>query len=644
MLVDTVRALGDAIRLRMGVVVVPEEKLLEDAQIMVTALAAQPLWSDVPVIILSRSGAESTALSELLPYVRNVSVVERPIRPSTLVSLIRSNLRARGRQYQLQEHLNEQEEAQRAVRASEQRYRSLIDNLVGYAIFMIDLAGNVASWNHGAEQILGYSEADIVGKPASLLFPADDRSAGTLTQEMRTAALNGRAANTGWRIAKGGRPVFIEGLMVAIRAEDGSLVGFAKFMRDVTEQHRYETERENLLESERTARTAAERANLMKDEFLATLSHELRTPMSSVLGWTQILLKKGDQNGEVASALAVIERNARAQFQIIEDLLDMSSIISGKVRLQLEAVDLSTIVEAAVDALRPTADTKGISLQMVLKSPVASVKGDANRLQQVFWNLLTNAVKFTAKGGHVSAIVESVHSHVQVCIADTGEGIEPEFLPHLFDRFRQADASTARRHGGLGLGLSIVKQLVELHGGTVSAYSAGHGQGSKFTVLFPIAALSPGEYQRQPDLAVQQSAIATAGSAAATPRIAGLNILIVDDEPDSRALIRRLFDDAGVSVRAVASAAECMVILERECPDVLISDVGMPGEDGYSLIRRIRALPGRQHEIPAIALTAYARPADRLKAIQSGFQMHLSKPVDPAELLAVVASVSKRQQ
>ncbi len=410
-------------------------------------------------------------------------------------------------------------------------------------------------------------------------------------------------------------------------------------------------EREQLLGAERAARAEAERVSLMKDEFLATLSHELRTPLNAILGWAQILRSGGGGGGgldeHVAEGLDVIERNARVQTQLIEDLLDMSRIVSGKVRLDVQRVDLQDVVKAAVASVRHSADQKGIRLQVVLDPLAGPVRGDPNRLQQCFWNLLSNAIKFTPKGGKVQVGLERVNSHLEVCVTDTGQGIRPEFLPHVFERFRQADASTTRRHGGLGLGLSIVKNLVELHGGKVRAKSAGEGQGATFCIELPVVVVHPpddGAARAHPRAGGLTGGCAGTMDAADHPPLGGITVLAVDDEPDARHLIKRVLEDCGARVLLAASAADGLEVVQRERPDMIVSDIGMPDVDGYAFIRQVRALPpdagGRT---PAAALTAFARSEDRTRALRAGYQSHVAKPVEPAELTAVVASLATRR-
>lgn len=391
-----------------------------------------------------------------------------------------------------------------------------------------------------------------------------------------------------------------------------------------------------LLASEREARGDAERANRIKDEFLSTVSHELRTPLNAILGYAQ-LLQHGKNDGDDREGLAVIERNAKVQAQIIEDLLDMSRIISGKIRLEAKTVDMSQIVEAAMATVQPAADAKAIRLHCVLDPHAGPVLGDSGRLQQIIWNLLTNAVKFTPKGGRVQVALKRINSHVEIQVSDTGQGIDSEFLPHVFDRFRQADSSTSRTHAGLGLGLSIVKQLVELHGGTVSAFSPGANQGATFVVSLPVQIVHADPHHATAE-------IPKPGMPADTrPNLLGLKVLVVDDERDSREFVRRLLTEYQVEVTTAGSADEALQFVRQATPDVLLSDIGMPLSDGYELMRMIRALPddagGR---LPAAALTALARSEDRTRAMLAGYQAYITKPVDVDELIAVVASLAGR--
>lgn len=407
---------------------------------------------------------------------------------------------------------------------------------------------------------------------------------------------------------------------------------------EAAQRARAEAERA-ALENERLYQQAQESSRL-KEEFLATISHELRTPLNAILGWARMLRGGQVTEGGVAKALETIERNARAQAQLIDDLLDVSRIITGKLRMDVRPADPNLFIEAAIEALTPAAAAKGVRLQKILDTGVVSVPGDPVRLQQIVWNLLSNAIKFTKRGGRVQVRLERVNSHIEIIVSDTGQGIEAEFLPHVFDRFRQADQRTTRQHGGMGLGLAIVKNLVELHGGSVEAASPGLDKGATFTVRLPVTPV----YQLDPDGGrIHPAARDLLPTTEASERLDGLTILAVDDEPDTRDLLKTGLENCGASVRVAASAEEAFNEMAISLPDVLISDIGMPEEDGYDLIRQLRSLPEEEGgKIPAVALTAYARVEDRLQALRSGYQMHVQKPVELAELVAVICSLVKR--
>ena len=396
-------------------------------------------------------------------------------------------------------------------------------------------------------------------------------------------------------------------------------------------------ERKALLDSERSARTEAERTNQMKDEFLATLSHELRTPLSAILGWAQVLRRGTRDQADLHRGLQSIERNARAQAQLIEDLLDMSRITSGKVLLEMQTIMPATIIDAAIEALRPAAEAKNIRLEIDVDPAAGAIAGDPNRLQQVIWNLLSNALKFTPKDGAVRIAVRAADDHVDITLSDSGIGIKPEFLAHVFERFRQADASTTRKHGGLGLGLAIVKYLVEQHGGTVRASSAGEGLGASFTVQLPLAAAHNGTPRQLNNYAPP---VAPPASDMALLDLSHLKVLVVDDEADARELIERILSDCHAEVFTAADAPQALQLVLNERPDVLVSDIGMPEVDGFDLLGMVRALGAeRGGALPAIALTAFARSQDRQRALEIGFQAHVSKPVEPSQLIAAVATV-----
>jgi PAS domain S-box-containing protein len=394
-------------------------------------------------------------------------------------------------------------------------------------------------------------------------------------------------------------------------------------------------------ENERLYRETQE-ANRLKDEFLAMLSHELRTPLTAILGWAHMLRTGQFDESNVTSAYETIERNARAQAQLIDDLLDVSRIITGKLRLDMRAVNPNAFIESAIEAVRPGSESKGVRIQKIIDTGVTTVAGDPVRLQQIIWNLLSNAVKFTPRGGLVQLRLSRVNSHVEIAVIDTGQGIHSDFLPHVFDRFRQADQKITRQHGGLGLGLSIVRHLVELHGGTVRADSEGEGKGSTFTVTLPVA---PVYMKTDAGERVHPAARETLPTYACPDRLDGLKVLIVDDERDTLEMLRVGLTHCGAEVTIVGSGVEALEALSSSTPDVIISDIGMPDMDGYEMMRKIRALPADSGgRTPAVALTAYARTEDRLQALRSGYQMHVPKPVELAELVAVTASLAQRSR
>jgi signal transduction histidine kinase/CheY-like chemotaxis protein len=389
------------------------------------------------------------------------------------------------------------------------------------------------------------------------------------------------------------------------------------------------------LRDERQARADAERISHMKDEFLATLSHELRTPLNAIFGWAQVIRLAPHDAATVSKGIAVIDRNVRAQTQLIEDLLDMSRIIAGKLRLAFQQTALDPVLEAAIDAVRPLAQAKNIHIRSILDPLAGPVRADIVRLQQVVWNLLANSVKFTPPGGKIEVLLERVNSTAEISISDTGQGIAPDFLPHVFERFRQEDGRIVRRHGGLGL--SIVKHLVDLHGGEVRAKSAGEGMGATFVVALPVVAATQCDGPRE---------VTASGEFSidfATSSLKGVRVLVVDDNADSRELVARLLSEHGADVRVAASADDAFVLLDRFHPKVLISDIGMPGKDGIEFIREVRQLENEELRLtPALALTAFARMEDRNRAMLAGFQLHVTKPIEPLELGVAVASLAVR--
>ncbi|QDT75125.1 hybrid sensor histidine kinase/response regulator [Lacipirellula limnantheis] len=630
-------AIGDG----AAAAVVSEESLIGGDHSLAECLAAQPVWSDLPVIVLSRSGVEPALLGRALQPLGNVSILERPVRVSTFLSIVRTALRARDRQYQVRDHLLSLDRIAAELR-QRRAQQELIVRGANIGVWTCPLPFDRLLWDDAVKSHFHLPpDAEVTIDLFYDRLHPDDRQR---TRQAIEASIVARTAyDVDYRTVSpdGSQTKWIRAMGRGFYDDAGDPVRFDGITIDVTERKMAELDRERLLDSERAARNELERANQMKDEFLATLSHELRNPLNAILGWAQILRSNALPPAETAEGIEVIERNARAQAQIIEDLLDMSRIISGKVRLDVQRVDLAAVIRAAIETIKPAADAKGIRLRAVLDPLVGPVSGDPNRLQQVFWNLLSNAVKFTPRGGAVQILLERINSHLEVSVIDSGEGIDPEFLPHVFDRFRQADASTTRKHGGLGLGLAIVRQLVELHGGRVHAKSAGLGAGATFVVHLPMTVVVP-DCDR-PNRRRHPAASAIPTSAESCAEIAGVTVVVVDDEPDARGLLRRLLEDCDAIVFDAANAADALELVQAKRPDVLVSDIGMPGEDGYSLIRRLRQLPYDQGgATPAVALTAYARADDRVNVVLAGFQHHLSKPVEPAELIAIIASLAHR--
>jgi len=507
------------------------------------------------------------------------------------------------------------------------------------AIISKDLNGIIVSWNEGAERLFGYTAAEVIGKSITILIPPDraDEESYILERIRRGDTVDHYETV---RRRKDGSEVDISLTVSPIRDRSGKVIGASKIARDITERKRAEIEREELLRRESAARAEAEKAARLKDEFLATVSHELRSPLNAILGWAGMMNGERLDEEKAARAFEVIYRNAYAQNQLIGDLLDVSRIITGKLRLDVRMVELIPIINAAMDAIRPAAEAKQIKLVSSLDPPAGLAAVDPDRMQQIVWNLLSNAVKFTPRGGQIAVRLEREVEHITIIVSDTGSGIEPEFLPFVFDRFRQHEGVTTRAHGGLGLGLAIVRHLVELHGGTVSADSPGSGQGATFTVTLPLAA------PRKETSEIGRDRPAVAGeiprdNIPALDYLRDLRVLVVDDEPDARDLLNEMLTNYGAEVKTCASAAEALRILDEWRPDALVSDIGMPGEDGYELLRKIRARePERGGRIPALALTAYARAEDTRRALAAGYQMHIPKPVELGRLAAAVASLA----
>ena len=531
--------------------------------------------------------------------------------------------------------LTERRAAEERLRQSEEMFRLLVASVRDYAIFLLNPEGYVLTWNAGAERIKGYRPEEIIGKHFSNFYAEEDR--WKPPAELEIATRDGSVEDEGWRVRKDGSKFWANVIITAVHDDHGRLRGFAKVTRDMTERKRAEEaiaeqrEARFLAEEERRRAEAsyrvAQEANRAKDEFLMTLSHELRTPMTAILGWARLLpvLPPGDETFK--EAVLAIGRSAQLQSRLIDDVLDVSRIVSGKLRLSVENIDVLRLLQSTIETVRASADAKMITIATSFSPQLGTIVADATRLQQILWNLMTNAVKFTPRRGQVTISARRTSSHIQFAVTDTGEGIDPSFLPHVFEPFRQAENPSTRVHGGLGLGLSIVRYLAEAHGGTVAAESEGKGLGATFTVTLPIAAV----------VAEKQTPHATV--VRPTPefgeqRLAGKTILLVDDDEEGRRVFRTILLRAGAEVVDVNTAEKAAAAVRERRPDIVLTDIAMPGTDGYSLARRLR----EEHAgLKIIALTAF--PAGRAGGKDKVFDAYVTKPVEPAELVDAVAKV-----
>ncbi|HEV7681085.1 MAG TPA: PAS domain S-box protein [Pyrinomonadaceae bacterium] len=640
-------------------------------------------------------------------------------------------------------------------RRTEDIYRKSVEDIRDYAIFMTDPEGLVTNWNCGAEHILGYTEAEILGKNLSRFFTAEDRAKDVPQKELTTAALEGRAEDERWHVRRDGSRFWASGVVTVIRDDAGEIIGFTKVMRDMTERNRLTEDRDRfftlsidllcvvhldgrfqrvnpafekvlgfseeevlamslfeLLHPEDLSATAGgyeklskgepatfmqnrlrckdgsykwfawsyfpvpeddlafgvgrdmtelkqmhdvlqlraqelEESNRVKDEFLATLSHELRTPLTSILGWSKLLRSNQLSDADRNRAIQIIQRNAESQAKLIEDLLEVSRIITGKLRIEFQPVTFPAIVDIVISSLRPAIDAKRLQLETAIDPATGAIMGDPARLQQIVTNLLANAIKFTPEGGRIEILLQRVNAHARLEVRDTGVGIPLEDLPHIFERFKQVDSSNVRTHGGLGLGLAIVDYLVRQQAGVIFAESEGPGKGATFIVEFPLThtELIISDLERVDLFSEHARTMLEEPETFADQMLKGLRILIVEDDADTRELLTTILERCGAKVRAVTSSNAALAEMAQGIPDVLISDIGMAGENGYDLIKKIRSLDQEQGgRVPAVALTAYATPADRRRALLAGFQTHLAKPVEPDELLAVIASLSTRNE
>ena len=536
-----------------------------------------------------------------------------PVEPIVLVATIRALLRAR--------------EAENRARQVTARWQTTFD-AIGDGVMLLDRSARILLVNKVMAGLMRSTPEALIGQsgvPALPDIPAPP-DGWPVDRALRSRA---RASA---EVQRDGR--WFEVVADPVLDEAGEVSAVVRTVKDITDRKQAEARMTELLAREQAARQEAEQVNRVKDEFLATLSHELRTPLNAIVGWTHVLKAGGLDTPSTARAIETIGRNANLQAQLISDILDVSRIIAGKLRLDLHAVDLTDVVGEALETVKPAVTAKGIRLESVLDAGAGTVTGDPNRLQQVAWNLLSNAIKFTPRDGRVQVRLETGSSGVTLTVEDNGPGIDPAFLPHVFERFRQADGSSTRPHGGLGLGLAIVRHLVELHGGTVEATNRADGPGAVFQVTLPRRAVSPAPAR------VSATAADDPAWMDKAPSLAGTSVLVVDDDGDTRALIQYVLERCGARVRTAASAPEGLGVLQEWRPDLLLADVEMPIEDGYSLIAKVRALPPEAGgATPAAALTGYGAAQDRIRALQAGFQFHIAKPVQPAELATVVATL-----
>jgi PAS domain S-box-containing protein len=536
--------------------------------------------------------------------------------------------------------VTERKAAQRRLAAQQEWFRVTLDS-IGDAVITSDSSGKLTFLNAAASRLTGWDTTSAIGRPLREVFRITTEGTGTPVEDPATAVLrDGHAVAPGdgtVLINRNGSVRPIEHSGAPIRTADGEILGVVLVFRDVSERRSNEEERqaagadrERLLEAERMARAEAERANRVKDDFVAVVSHELRTPLNAILGWTEVLLQ-GRPDQQTLRGLEVIRRNTQVQSQLISDLLDISRVVSGKLLLDLQRIDLVRVIESAIETVQHSADARAISIVRHFDVKSAETLGDSARLQQVIWNLLSNAIKFTPPGGRIEIRMRQIGARVEISVTDNGIGIQPEMLDRVFDRFHQQNGPTTRRHGGLGLGLAIVRHLLELHGGSVWAHSDGLEKGATFTVTLPLASADTSKRPAE--------APAAGGTPLDAHTLQGVRVLVVEDEADNRDLIRRLLEAHGAEVVTASSAAEAVAAASARRPDILVSDIGLPDVDGYELIRRLRQLDADGLDnIPAVALTAFARSEDRTRALLAGYQAHIAKPVEPAELVATLAS------
>ncbi|MGV3724478.1 MAG: ATP-binding protein [Actinomycetota bacterium] len=577
-----------------------------DLPCLTKLLEAQPAWSDLPILVLTYGGVDSPGAELALRTLGNVTLLERPVRITTLVSAVRSAVSARRRQYEIRAYLEERERSEAELRASREQLRLMVESVKDYALFTLDPTGRVTSWNTGAESVFGYGEGEILGEDGAILFTPEDRAVGAHIQEMTTARQQGHAADERWHLRKGGDRFFASGMLTPLLDDAGNLRGYTKVARDITKR--------------KVAEDALRDADRHKDEFLAMLAHELRNPLAPISNALHLMkMRQGD--GPDDPARRVVERQIRHLTRLVDDLLDISRITTGKIELRKAHVELDGVLKRAIEDVRPTMEARGHTLSLQLTPEPLTLLADPTRLEQLFANVLTNAAKYTEPGGAVAISSEREGSWGVVRIQDTGIGIAPELLPEVFSLFRQAERSLARSEGGLGIGLTVVKRLVELHGGRVSADSAGLGKGSEFTIRLPLvdpalagSNAAPGEVWRQSSTC--------------------LRVLVVDDNPDTAESVTELLELAGHEVRAALNGESALRVADEFRPHAILLDIGLPGKDGYQVARELRQKGMRDTAL--IAVSGYGRLEDQVRSREAGFNHHMVKPVEFDELLRLI--------
>jgi PAS domain S-box-containing protein len=595
-----------------GAVLIAEEFLNDEGELLAEYVRRQPSWSDLPVILVTRRGLESPAVTRALEMLGNVTLVERPTKVLGLANAVRNALRARQRQYQTRDLIIERERNSAALQESEQRYRTLVEQVKDYAIFMIDLEGRATSWNEGVLRVLGFTETEFIGLNTSKrIFTPEDQAVGVPEAELEQARKTGSASDDRWMMRSNGKHFWASGITSALYDPQGQHIGYTKVMRDLTRN--------------KEAEDALKEADRRKNEFLATLAHELRNPLAPIRNSMHILQMTAGNNKTINNVCSMLERQVEQLVRLVDDLLEVSRITRGKIELRKEEVDLAMVVRSAVETSLPIIDTANHRLNVSLPELPLTVWGDPVRLSQVLANLLNNAAKYTNEGGEIGLRVTVEGEQAMISVRDNGIGIPESMLANVFEMFMQVDRTTKRAQGGLGIGLTLVKSLVELHGGTVGVHSDPTEPGSEFIVRLPIFR------NHQLETSVPQ-ALKTVGS------LEGRRVLVVDDNIDAAKSLRMLLKMQGAQSEMVHNGFDALEAIKRLQPNVVLLDIGMPGMDGYEVARRVRA-SGEFNELKLVALTGWGQEEDRQKTREAGFDHHLVKPADIAKLKELLAGM-----